>query len=67
MFTLDELDEDPALLLDLKEEVREQCEVMGEVLKVMLYDVSVVIISSLPYPAPPVVPRHRIHTTQNDY
>jgi HIV Tat-specific factor 1 len=66
MFTLDELDEDPALLLDLKEEVREQCEVMGEVLKVMLYDVSVVIISSLPFSAPKVS-RDRIHTTQNDY
>ncbi len=31
MFTLKELEEDPSLLLDLKEDVREECETMGEV------------------------------------
>ncbi|KAK0524528.1 hypothetical protein OC834_005499 [Tilletia horrida] len=38
MFTLAELDEDPALLLDLKEEVREECETLGKVTNVILYD-----------------------------
>ncbi len=40
MFTLAELEEDPTLLLDLKEEVREECEKLGEVTNVTLYDVS---------------------------
>lgn len=40
MFTLQELEEDPTLLLDLKEEVRDECETMGEVTAVTLYDVS---------------------------
>jgi HIV Tat-specific factor 1 len=39
MFTLKELEEDPALLLDLKEDVREECERLGEVTNVTLYDV----------------------------
>jgi HIV Tat-specific factor 1 len=39
MFTLKELEEDPSLLLDLKEEVREECETLGEVTNVVLYDV----------------------------
>ncbi|KAI5478405.1 hypothetical protein MNV49_005154 [Pseudohyphozyma bogoriensis] len=38
MFTLKELEEDPALLLDLKEDVREECETLGEVTNVTLYD-----------------------------
>ncbi|KAI9509404.1 hypothetical protein F5148DRAFT_759525 [Russula earlei] len=38
MFTLKELGEDPALLLDLKEDVREECEILGEVTNVVLYD-----------------------------
>ncbi|KAL1942094.1 hypothetical protein VTO73DRAFT_6624 [Trametes versicolor] len=38
MFTLKELEEDSALLLDLKEEVREECETLGEVTNVVLYD-----------------------------
>ncbi|TFY74956.1 hypothetical protein EWM64_g9056 [Hericium alpestre] len=38
MFTLKELDEDPTLLLDLKEDVREECESLGEVTNVALYD-----------------------------
>lgn len=40
MFTLKELEEDATLLLDLKEEVRDECESMGEVTNVTLYDVS---------------------------
>jgi len=38
MFTLDELQEDPTLLIDLKEDVREECELLGEVTNVTLYD-----------------------------
>lgn len=38
MFTLQELEEDPALILDLKEEIREECEKLGEVSNVILYD-----------------------------
>jgi len=39
MFTLKELGDDPSLLLDLKEDVREECETLGEVTNVVLYDV----------------------------
>lgn len=38
MFTLAELDEDPTLLLDLKEDVREECETLGKVTNVVLWD-----------------------------
>ncbi|KAE8232128.1 hypothetical protein CF326_g2847 [Tilletia indica] len=38
MFTLAELDDDPTLLLDLKAEVREECETLGRVTSVVLYD-----------------------------
>ena len=41
MFTLKELAEDASLLLDLKDDVREECESLGEVTNVVLYDVSV--------------------------
>jgi HIV Tat-specific factor 1 len=40
MYTLEELDQDPTLLLELKEDVREECEKLGEVTNVILYDVS---------------------------
>lgn len=40
MFTLKELEEDATLLLDLKEDVREECASLGEVTNVVLYDVS---------------------------
>jgi HIV Tat-specific factor 1 len=40
MFTLEELEEDASLLLDLKEEVREECATLGDVTNVVLYDVS---------------------------
>jgi HIV Tat-specific factor 1 len=39
MFTLQELEEDPSLLLDLKEDVREECETLGDVTNVVLFDV----------------------------
>ncbi|KZV73351.1 hypothetical protein PENSPDRAFT_649077 [Peniophora sp. CONT] len=38
MFTLKELEEDKSLLLDLKEDVREECEALGNVTNVVLYD-----------------------------
>ncbi|KAI9304259.1 hypothetical protein BJ944DRAFT_163904 [Cunninghamella echinulata] len=40
MYTQQELDDDPTLLLELKEDVREECEKLGEVTNVILYDVS---------------------------
>jgi HIV Tat-specific factor 1 len=40
MFTLEELEEDASLLLDLKEDVRDECSTLGEVTNVVLYDVS---------------------------
>lgn len=39
MFTLEELEEDVALLLDLKADVRDECSGLGEVTNVVLYDV----------------------------
>ncbi|AEO53410.1 hypothetical protein MYCTH_2294700 [Thermothelomyces thermophilus ATCC 42464] len=38
MFTLDELREDPAALLDIKEDIREECAKLGPVTNVVLYD-----------------------------
>ncbi|CAG8726154.1 5438_t:CDS:2, partial [Ambispora leptoticha] len=38
MFTLEELEEDPGLLLELKEDIRTECETLGEVTNVVLYD-----------------------------
>ena len=40
VFTLQELAEDASLLLDLKEDVREECEGLGKVTNLVLYDVS---------------------------
>lgn len=40
MFTLEDLEKDASLLLDLKEDVREECSSLGEVTNVVLYDVS---------------------------
>jgi HIV Tat-specific factor 1 len=37
-FTLDELDEDPAAYLEIKEDMREEAEKFGEVTNVTLYD-----------------------------
>jgi len=38
MFTLKELAEDPSLIIDLKNEVREECETLGVVTNCVLYD-----------------------------
>ncbi|KAJ3222603.1 hypothetical protein HK099_002115 [Clydaea vesicula] len=38
MFSLEELEEDPTLLLDLKEDIREEAEKLGEVTNIVLYD-----------------------------
>ncbi|KAH6674018.1 splicing factor U2AF-associated protein [Plectosphaerella plurivora] len=38
MFTQAELEEDPAALLDIKEDVRDECEKLGAVTNVVLYD-----------------------------
>lgn len=38
MFTLKELEEDPAAILDIKEDIREECGKLGEVTNVVLYD-----------------------------
>lgn len=40
MFKLEELDEEPELLLELKEDVREEAETLGAVTSVVLYDVN---------------------------
>lgn len=41
MFTLQQLEEDASLILDLKEDVREECSTLGEVTNVILYDVRI--------------------------
>jgi HIV Tat-specific factor 1 len=38
MFTLEELQEDPTALLDIKEDIREECAKLGPVTNVVLYD-----------------------------
>jgi HIV Tat-specific factor 1 len=38
MFTLKELEEDPAAMLDIKEDIREECAKLGEVTNVVLFD-----------------------------
>ena len=38
MFTLKELEEDPAAILDIKEDIRDECSKLGEVTNVTLYD-----------------------------
>ena len=40
MFAPEDLDKDPKLLLELKEDVREEAETLGDVTSVILYDVS---------------------------
>ncbi|KAG8985075.1 hypothetical protein FRB90_004948 [Tulasnella sp. 427] len=38
MFTLQDLEKDPTLILELKNDVREECETLGDVTNVVLYD-----------------------------
>ncbi|KAH9452230.1 hypothetical protein Pst134EB_016186 [Puccinia striiformis f. sp. tritici] len=52
MFTLAELQEDPTLLIDLKEDVREECELLGEVTNVTLYDLEPDGIMSVKFKEP---------------
>jgi HIV Tat-specific factor 1 len=40
MFSKEALDADPSLLIDLKEDVREEAETLGQVTSIVLYDVS---------------------------
>ena len=40
MFTLEELEKEPELLIELKEDVREEAATLGEVTSVVIYDVS---------------------------
>ncbi|RHZ69679.1 hypothetical protein CDV55_108065 [Aspergillus turcosus] len=38
MFTLKEIEEDPAAILDIKDDIREECSKLGEVTNVVMYD-----------------------------
>lgn len=38
MFTLQELEEDPAVMLEIKEDIREECEKLGPVTNVQIFD-----------------------------
>jgi len=38
MFTLEEIKEDPAAILDIKEDIRDECSKLGEITNVVLYD-----------------------------
>lgn len=38
MFTLEELEEDPSALLEIKEDIRDECAKLGQVTNVILYD-----------------------------
>lgn len=52
MFTQEELEEDPAALLEIKEDVREECEKLGEVTNVVLYDLEPEGVVSVKYKRP---------------
>ncbi|KAI8062690.1 nuclear mRNA splicing factor-associated protein [Gongronella butleri] len=54
MYTQKELDDEPTLLLELKEDVREECERLGEVTNVILYDKSPGGIISVRFAEPKV-------------
>ncbi|EKD12141.1 uncharacterized protein L3040_003347 [Drepanopeziza brunnea f. sp. 'multigermtubi'] len=49
MFTLEELAEDPAAILDIKEDIREECSKLGEVTNVVLFDLEEEGIASVRY------------------
>ena len=53
MFKPEDLEKDATLLLDLKEDVREECSTLGEVTNVTLYDVSLSLLQ--PYVSPEIV------------
>lgn len=52
MFTMEELEEDPAALLEIKEDIREECEKLGEVTNVVLYDLEPEGIVSIKFRRP---------------
>jgi HIV Tat-specific factor 1 len=47
MFTLQELEEDPAAMLDIKEDIREECAKLGEVTNVVLFDLEEAGVASV--------------------
>ncbi|KAJ1331536.1 HIV Tat-specific factor 1 [Microdochium nivale] len=49
MFTLAELQEDPAALLDIKEDIRDECSKLGVVTNVVLYDLEVDGVASVKF------------------
>ncbi|KAI1640349.1 hypothetical protein F4809DRAFT_482656 [Biscogniauxia mediterranea] len=52
MFTLQELDEDPAAMLEIKEDIREECAKLGPVTNVVLYDLEEDGIASVKFRDP---------------
>ncbi|KAI1459013.1 hypothetical protein F4805DRAFT_422331 [Annulohypoxylon moriforme] len=52
MFTLKELDEDPAAMLEIKEDIREECSKLGPVTNVILYDLEEEGIASVKFKTP---------------
>ncbi|KAI1404718.1 hypothetical protein F4819DRAFT_97268 [Hypoxylon fuscum] len=52
MFTLQELQEDPAAMLEIKEDIREECSKLGPVTNVVLYDMEEEGIASVKFKAP---------------
>ncbi|KAI4863729.1 hypothetical protein F4820DRAFT_426047 [Hypoxylon rubiginosum] len=52
MFTLQELDEDPAAMLEIKEDIREECSKLGPVTNVVLYDLEEEGIASVKFKTP---------------
>ncbi|PSS03563.1 hypothetical protein BD289DRAFT_154221 [Coniella lustricola] len=52
MFTQQELEEDPAALLEIKEDIRDECEKLGEVTNVVLYDLEPDGVVSIKYRKP---------------
>ena len=47
MFTLTEIENDPGAILDIKEDIREECEKLGEVTNVVLFDMEEDGVSSV--------------------
>lgn len=52
MFTLSELASDPAAMLDIKEDIREECSKLGDVTNVVLYDLEEDGVASVRYSTP---------------
>ncbi len=52
MFTLEELAEDPAAILDIKEDIKEECSKLGEVADVVLFDLEKEGVASVRFSDP---------------